>query len=85
MVDKAFEKFLNIEPNIVAEYLAKFLDLNMKKGQSSSGGISDQKLEQLITDVIQIFKVVNAKDVFEEFYMRGLSRRLLLKKSASSE
>jgi hypothetical protein len=32
VVDKAFEKFLNIEPNIVAEYLAKFLDLNMKKG-----------------------------------------------------
>ena len=35
--------------------------------------------------MIQIFKVVNAKDVFEEFYMRGLSRRLLLKKSASQE
>ena len=26
-----------------------------------------------------------AKDVFEEFYMRGLSRRLLLKKSASTD
>jgi len=28
---------------------------------------------------------VKAKDVFEEFYVRGLSRRLLLKKSASFE
>jgi len=32
-----------------------------------------------------LFKLVNAKDVFEEFYMRGLSRRLLLKKSASTD
>ena len=26
MVRQAFEKFLNIDPNIIAEYLAKFLD-----------------------------------------------------------
>ena len=27
----AFEKFLNIDPNIVAEYLAKYLDFHLKK------------------------------------------------------
>ena len=32
VVDRAFARFLNIEPNIVAEYLAKFLDMHMKKG-----------------------------------------------------
>jgi len=32
-----------------------------------------------------MFRIVNAKDIFEEFYQRGLSRRLLLKKSASDE
>lgn len=36
-------------------------------------------------EVLGLFKLCNAKDVFEEFYMRGLSRRLLLKKSASSD
>ena len=30
-----------------------------------------------------LFRIVKAKDIFEEFYQRGLSRRLLLKKSAS--
>ncbi len=35
--------------------------------------------------MLGLFKVTNAKDVFEEFYMRGLSRRLLLKKSSSSD
>lgn len=30
-----------------------------------------------------LFKITRAKDIFEEFYQRGLCRRLLLKKSAS--
>ena len=42
-------------------------------------------MENLINEVIQIFRLVKAKDVFEEFYSRGLCRRLLLKKSASIE
>jgi cullin-4 len=32
-----------------------------------------------------LFKLCNAKDIFEEFYSRGLSRRLLLKKVSSYE
>ena len=30
-VNEGFSDFLNIEPNIVAEYLAKFLDFHLKK------------------------------------------------------
>ena len=33
VVRKAFEKFLNIDPNIIAEYLAKYLDFYLKKTQ----------------------------------------------------
>lgn len=85
-VKSAFERFLNIDPNIIAEYLAKFLDFYLKKNTGSSNAtMNDEKLEKLVTDTITIFKFVNAKDVFEEFYLRGLARRLLLKKSASSE
>jgi cullin-4 len=32
-----------------------------------------------------LFKLCRAKDTFEEFYQRGLCRRLLLNKSASYE
>ena len=42
-------------------------------------------LNEIVKEVLGLFKLTNAKDVFEEFYMRGLSRRLLLKKSASSD
>jgi hypothetical protein len=31
IVKDAFSKFLNIDSNIVAEYLAKYLDFNLKK------------------------------------------------------
>lgn len=33
IVRQAFERFLNIDPNIVAEYLAKYLDFYLKKTQ----------------------------------------------------
>ena len=42
-------------------------------------------MSRLVLDVLTLFKLCNAKDIFEEFYMRGLSRRLLLKKSSSFE
>jgi len=85
-VRNAFEQFMNIDPNVIAEYLAKFLDFYLKKNTGSSNAtMNDEKMEKLVMDTIEIFKFVNAKDVFEEFYLRGLARRLLLKKSASSE
>jgi Cullin family len=80
IVGKAFENFLNIDPNIVAEYLAKFLDFHLKK-QSQD----DYELGLIVKEVLGLFKLCNAKDIFEEFYSRGLSRRLLLKKVSSYE
>ena len=68
----------------MSEQLAKFLDFHLKKS-SGTAGLSDTMLEELISDVIQIFRYVKTKDMFEEFYQRGLCRRLLLKKSASYE
>jgi hypothetical protein len=82
-VIEGFSEFLNIEPNIVAEYLAKFLDFHLRK--SSVSNLSDENLIKIIEDILFLYRIVTAKDIFEEFYQRGLSRRLLLKKSASYE
>jgi hypothetical protein len=76
---------LNIDPGVISEYLAKFLDFHLKRTSKSQVGMNDEALETSVKEILYIFKLVNAKDVFEEFYMRGLSRRLLLKKSASNE
>lgn len=77
---EAFEGILNKDSNQTAEFLAKFLDYHMKRVQSV---IDDAELEELIEEVIFLFRYAKSKDVFEEFYLRGLCRRLLLKKSAS--
>jgi len=45
----------------------------------------ENNLDELVEEVVQLFRVVKSKDVFEEFYQRGMCRRLLLKKSASLE
>ena len=66
--------------NLMAEFLAKFLDLHLKK--TSTLG-TDEALEDLTNSVLHVFRFVKSKDVFEEFYARSLCRRLLLKKSAS--
>ena len=50
---------------------------------SGQAGISDEELIRIINEVLILFRIVTAKDIFEEFYQRGLCRRLLLKKSAS--
>jgi len=82
-IKEAFEVFLNVDSNKMSERLATYLDTHLKK--SGHAGLSDKKLEDLIDQVIQLFRFVRAKDVFESFYQRGLCRRLLLKKSASYE
>jgi cullin-4 len=56
------------------------LDFHLKKQAQD-----ELQLNQVVKEVLGLFKLTNAKDVFEEFYMRGLSRRLLLKKSSSSD
>ena len=60
---------------MVAEYLAKWLDYNLRQ--------IDERALGTVDEVISLLKLVKARDVFEEFYTRGLTRRLLLKKVAS--
>lgn len=66
-VNEGFSDFLNIEPNIVAEFLAKFLDFHLRK-VSGQMGISDEDLIKIIDEVLILFRIVKAKDIFEEFY-----------------
>jgi hypothetical protein len=84
-VKKGFMKFLNVDSSVMAEYLAKFLDFHLKKTSKSTIGMNDEDLESKVRETIYIFKLIESKDTFESFYMRALSRRLLLQKSASFE
>lgn len=85
----------------VSELLAKYFDKRLRSGGhgttaaasvSQDGGVSmglgldlDMQLEQSLEKCLVLFFYVNSKDIFEAFYRKYLSRRLLLGKSASEE
>jgi cullin-4 len=80
-----------------AEMLAKYLDILLRQGvrglPSNVGDTRDNKSEDSIDDdamlsrrlesVLDLFRFIHRKDVFEAFYKKDLAKRLLTGRSAS--
>ncbi|GAA5826653.1 hypothetical protein JCM5353_005003 [Sporobolomyces roseus] len=77
-INDAFKFFINKRENKPAEMMAKYLDSKLR-----SGKIDDTEMEQILNDVLYLFRFTQGKDIFEAFYKRDLAKRLLLNKSAS--
>ncbi|KAL3989495.1 Cullin-4A domain protein [Acanthocheilonema viteae] len=76
----AFDYFINTRPNKPAELVAKFMDSKLRSGNK---GATEEEMENLMDEVIVLFRFIQGKDVFEAFYKKDLAKRLLLGKSAS--
>ena len=76
-----FEHFLNLNPRS-PEYLSLFIDDKLKKGVK---GLSDAEVENVLDKAMILFRFLQEKDSFEEYYKRHLARRLLNQKSASDD
>jgi len=76
-----FEHFLNLNPKS-PEYLSLFIDDKLKKGVK---GLSDAEVESVLDKAMILFRFLQEKDSFEEYYKRHLARRLLNQKSASDD
>merc|ERR1719357_1977938 len=76
-----FEHFLNLNQRS-PEYLSLFIDDKLKKGVR---GLSDVEVEQVLDKSMILFRFLQEKDAFEEYYKRHLARRLLNQKSASDD
>lgn len=57
-----------------AELLAKYVDGKLK----GEKGARDDDVEQMLDKVMVLFRYIGSKDVFEAFYKKDLSKRLLL-------
>ncbi|KAF3908568.1 Cullin-4A [Orbilia brochopaga] len=80
-----------------SEMIAKYMDLLLKEGikaipQSTGEGESmmgmgdeDTLLGYQLDQVLDLFRFIHGKDVFEAFYKKDLARRLLLGRSASAD
>mmetsp|Transcript_111684 Transcript_111684/g.249546 ORF Transcript_111684/g.249546 Transcript_111684/m.249546 type:complete len:760 (-) Transcript_111684:285-2564(-) len=79
---QAFESFLNKDTR-TAQYLSLFVDDLFRKGLK--GLSSDVEIDTCLEQVITVFRFLQDKDIFENFYKQHLSRRLLTGRSVSDE
>ncbi|KAI6192410.1 CULLIN-2 domain-containing protein [Aphelenchoides bicaudatus] len=76
-----FTYFFNLNTKN-AEYLAIFIDDNLKKGRKA---LSDREIETNLDKAMVLFKFLEDKDVFERYYKQHLAKRLLFDRSASDD
>jgi cullin 4 len=83
---EAFEWFINRRRDKPAEYIAKYLDNILRKGDKGlSSASGNSGVDKEMDRVLILFRFVHGKDVFEAFYKKDLAKRLLLAKSASAD
>lgn len=78
-IKRGFEAFLNIN-SICSGYLAHYLDELLR-----SKARYEEELKNQVSEVIALFRYLQDKDVFEEYYKNLLARRLLRERGASDE
>ncbi|KAL9600746.1 MAG: hypothetical protein Q9219_002987 [cf. Caloplaca sp. 3 TL-2023] len=78
---RSFSDFINgFERS--SEYLSLFFDENMKKGIK---GKTETEVDMLLDKGITLLRYISDKDMFERYYKKHLSRRLLMKRSVSMD
>ncbi|KAF1816164.1 cullin-3 [Eremomyces bilateralis CBS 781.70] len=82
-LSKVFSEFINAAtfPR-GTEYISLFIDDNMKKGIK---GKTEHEVDLVLDKAITLLRYVQDKDMFEKYYKKHLSRRLLMNKSVSND
>ncbi|KAJ5139148.1 uncharacterized protein N7515_003996 [Penicillium bovifimosum] len=80
-IGASFAEFINLNPRN-SEYLSLFFDENLKKGIK---GKTESEVDALLDNGITLLRYIKDKDLFESYYKKHLSRRLLMKRSASMD
>jgi len=78
---EALEYFINLDSRS-AQYLSLYIDDMFRK---SIKGITNTEIDKRLGNVISIFRYLQDKDVFEDFYKKHLAARLLTGQSKDTE
>ncbi|KAG4095539.1 cullin 4 [Neocallimastix lanati (nom. inval.)] len=73
-VKEGFETFINQRQNKPAELISKYIDNKLRQVKS----IPEEKIEEIQERCMFLFRFINGKDIFEAYYKKDLSKRLLL-------
>lgn len=80
-LSRSFTDFINAFERS-SEHLSLFFDENMKKGIK---GKTENEVDILLDKGIILLRYIQDKDMFERYYKKHLSRRLLMKRSVSMD
>ncbi|KAF3941561.1 Cullin-3-A [Dactylella cylindrospora] len=80
-ISKAFAEFIN-DNKRSPEYISLFVDENIKKGLK---GKTEAETDVILDKAIVLFRYIQDKDVFERYYKKHLSKRLILGRSISND
>ncbi|KAI9652120.1 MAG: Cullin-3 [Trizodia sp. TS-e1964] len=80
-IERAFSQVINTF-NRNTEYLSLFIDDHLKRGLK---GKTDDEVDVVLDKAITLLRYIQDKDMFEGYYKKHLSRRLLLGRSLSEE
>ncbi|KKF95356.1 Cullin-3 [Ceratocystis platani] len=84
-IDNAVNKgFMNLVNRFQrsAEFVSLYIDESFRKGIR---GKEEPEIEALLEQMIKVIRYIDQKDLFERYYQKHLARRLLYKKSESSD
>ena len=82
-LSRSFSDFINSTAfNRGSEYISLYMDDNMRKHIKT---MTEDEVDQVMQKAITLLKYIQDKDMFERYYKKHLSRRLLMDKSASLE
>ncbi|PLB55411.1 Cullin-domain-containing protein [Aspergillus steynii IBT 23096] len=80
-ITTSFSSFINSNGRS-SEYLSLFFDENLKKGIK---GKTESEVDSLLDNGITLLRYIKDKDLFEAYYKKHLSRRLLMKRAVSMD
>lgn len=78
---RSYAEFINAYDRN-SEHISLFFDENLKKGIK---GKTENEVDSLLDQGIILLRFVQDKDLFERYYKKHLSRRLLMKRSANMD
>ncbi|CAZ83191.1 unnamed protein product [Tuber melanosporum] len=78
---RAFTDFIN-DFDRSPEFISLFIDENLRKGLK---GKTESEVDAVLDKALTLFRYIADKDVFERYYKKHLSRRLLMNRSVSHD
>ena len=81
IIAQSFEHFINLN-NKSPEKISLFIDSTLRKGMK---GMTEEEVDNLLDQVMMLFRFIQEKDIFEKYYKQHLAKRLLVGKCISDD